>query len=217
MCVHACVCPHECPYVPKNMCESQRIAWSNWVFSSTICVSPWGSNSDRQAWWQVPLPMPFCWPFYSFFMCLFVWPRVLLCSFGWLETRYVEQASVKLIEPPASAFRVLVLKAWATTFGALYNFWVLEKILFHMRMFFCKGFLKNHYTSIQFVRRPNQLPLSDISLTFHKFSQFFLLINACFSFSPSSSSLSPPSVKVQITSGEDVLFLLEPAQPWWGN
>jgi hypothetical protein len=52
---------------------------------------------------------------------LFVWfgfqDRVSLCSPGCSGTHSVDQAGLELRNPPASASRVLGLKAWATTPG----------------------------------------------------------------------------------------------------
>jgi hypothetical protein len=54
--------------------------------------------------------------------CLFVWlvgwffrDRVSLCSPGCPRTHYVDQAGLELRNLPASASRVLGLKAYATT------------------------------------------------------------------------------------------------------
>jgi hypothetical protein len=53
-----------------------------------------------------------------FLVCLFVFrDRVSLCSPGCPGTHFVDQAGLKLRNPPASASRVLGLKACATTPG----------------------------------------------------------------------------------------------------
>jgi hypothetical protein len=58
----------------------------------------------------------FCFVLFCFFVCLFVFPdRVSLYSPGCPETHFVDQAGFKLRNPPASASRVLGLKACATT------------------------------------------------------------------------------------------------------
>jgi hypothetical protein len=49
------------------------------------------------------------------FVCLFVWDRVSLYSPDCPGTHFVDQAGLKLRNPPASASRVLGLKACATT------------------------------------------------------------------------------------------------------
>jgi hypothetical protein len=53
--------------------------------------------------------------------CLFVWlvfqDRVSLCSPGGLGTHSVDQAGLELRNPPASASRVLGLKACTATLG----------------------------------------------------------------------------------------------------
>jgi hypothetical protein len=52
----------------------------------------------------------------GFFCFVFVFrDRVSLCSPGCPGTHFVDQAGLKLRNPPASATRVLVLKACATT------------------------------------------------------------------------------------------------------
>jgi hypothetical protein len=63
---------------------------------------------------------PSCWPIYfSFlFVCLFCFvfrDRVSLCSPGCLRTHFVDQASLELRNPPASASQMLGLKACTTT------------------------------------------------------------------------------------------------------
>jgi hypothetical protein len=56
---------------------------------------------------------------YGLFVCLFVCfvfqERVSLCSPGCPGTHSIDQAGLKLRNPPASASRVLRLKACATT------------------------------------------------------------------------------------------------------
>jgi hypothetical protein len=51
------------------------------------------------------------------FVCLFVWDRVSLYSPGCPGTHFVDQAGLELRNPPASASRVLGLKAYATMLG----------------------------------------------------------------------------------------------------
>lgn len=48
--------------------------------------------------------------------------RILLCSFGWPGTHSIDQAILKLRDPPASAPWVLGLKVWATTAQFVYRF-----------------------------------------------------------------------------------------------
>jgi hypothetical protein len=56
--------------------------------------------------------------FVCLFVCLFVFrDRVSLCSPGCPGTHFVDQAGLELRNPPASASRVLGLKACATTPG----------------------------------------------------------------------------------------------------
>jgi hypothetical protein len=57
--------------------------------------------------------------FHFIFLIWFFWDRVSLCSFGCPGTHSVDQAGLKLRNPPASASRVLGLKACATTSGLL--------------------------------------------------------------------------------------------------
>jgi hypothetical protein len=61
--------------------------------------------------------------FYQFclsFFCLFVWDRVSLCSPGCPGTHSVDQAGLELRNLPASASRVLGLKACTTTPGTYF-------------------------------------------------------------------------------------------------
>jgi hypothetical protein len=58
--------------------------------------------------------------FFCLFVCflfVFFWDRVSLYSPGCRGTHFVDQASLELRNPPASASRVLGLKACATTPG----------------------------------------------------------------------------------------------------
>jgi hypothetical protein len=67
------------------------------------------------------------WTFFFFcflflFVCLFFGDRVSLCNPGCPGTHFVDQAGLELRHPPASASRVLGLKACATTPGMLWTF-----------------------------------------------------------------------------------------------
>jgi len=68
---------------------------------------------------QVPVLSFFFFFFVFFFFCLFVFfrDRVSLYSPGCPGAHFVDQAGLELRNPPASASRVLGLKAWATTPG----------------------------------------------------------------------------------------------------
>jgi hypothetical protein len=61
--------------------------------------------------------------FFFFFLFFFFQDRVSLCSFGYPGAHSVDQAGLKLRNPPASAFRMLGLKACATMPGWLLLFW----------------------------------------------------------------------------------------------
>jgi hypothetical protein len=61
-----------------------------------------------------------CFPI--FFFCLFFRDRVSLYSPGCPGTHFVDQAGLKLRNPPASASRVLGLKACTTMPGFPYSF-----------------------------------------------------------------------------------------------
>jgi hypothetical protein len=63
-----------------------------------------------------------------FFVCLFFRDRVSLCSPGCPGTHFVDQAGLKLRNSPASASRVLGLKACATTPGISDSFLFVETI-----------------------------------------------------------------------------------------
>jgi hypothetical protein len=86
------------------------------VSSGLLPCGLWGLNSSPQAWWfyaKSHLISP-----KSFFLggggCFFR-DMVFLCSPGCPGTHFVDQASLKLRNPPVSASRVLGLKVWATT------------------------------------------------------------------------------------------------------
>jgi hypothetical protein len=67
---------------------------------------------------QVKTDWLFCFVLFDFF-----WDRVSLCSPGCPGTHFVDQAGLELRNPPASASRVLGLKACATTPGLPRGFW----------------------------------------------------------------------------------------------
>jgi hypothetical protein len=79
--------------------------------------------------------------FSSVFFCLFVCfvlffrDRVSLCSPGCPGTHFVDQAGLELRNPPASASRVLGLKACATTPGFFFFFLCFLYILFLSYLF----------------------------------------------------------------------------------
>jgi hypothetical protein len=72
------------------------------------------------------------------FVCLFFRDRVSLCSSGCPGTHFVDQAGLELRNPPASASRVLRLKACATTPGLPFKLFFKNYITFlewfHLRM-----------------------------------------------------------------------------------
>jgi hypothetical protein len=75
-----------------------------------ICWSP---LHCAQSWFSVLVSDCF---FFCLFICLFVFrDRVSLCNPGCLGTHSVDQAGLELKNLPASASRVLGLKACATT------------------------------------------------------------------------------------------------------
>jgi hypothetical protein len=65
--------------------------------------------------WFIATLMVFLFLFVCLFVCLFFRDRVSLCSPGCPGTHSVDQAGLKLRNPPASASQVLGLKACATT------------------------------------------------------------------------------------------------------
>jgi hypothetical protein len=64
--------------------------------------------------------------------------RVSLCSPGSPGTRAVDQAGLKLRNPPASASQVLGLKACATT-ARLFNVFILCALVFYLHICLCEG------------------------------------------------------------------------------
>jgi hypothetical protein len=56
-------------------------------------------------------------------VCLFFQDRISLCIPGYPGTHFVDQAGLELRNLPASAFRVLGLKACATTPGFCFVFY----------------------------------------------------------------------------------------------
>jgi hypothetical protein len=64
----------------------------------------------------------FIYLFYLFYLFLVFWDRVSLYSPVCLGTHFVDQAGLELRNPPASASRVLELKACATTPSKFYFF-----------------------------------------------------------------------------------------------
>ena len=64
----------------------------------------------------------FFFPFSVLFCCFVFRDRVSLCSPGCLGTHCVDEASLKLRNPPATASQVLELKACATTTLLMYSF-----------------------------------------------------------------------------------------------
>jgi hypothetical protein len=73
------------------------------IFVTSIFFSQWG-------------PLVICFVLFCLFVCFVLfWDRVSLCSPGCPETHSVDQAGLKLRNPPASASQVLGLKACATT------------------------------------------------------------------------------------------------------
>jgi hypothetical protein len=73
--------------------------------------------------------------FILFFYFLFFQDRVSLCGPGCPGTHSVDQAGLKLRNPPASASRVLGLKACATTPGHIYLFLIPKVIYTNACMF----------------------------------------------------------------------------------
>jgi hypothetical protein len=67
-----------------------------------------------------------CFLFFCLFVCLFFvfWDRASLCSPGCPGTHFVDQAGLELRNLPASASRVLGLKACTTTPGMCQDFYI---------------------------------------------------------------------------------------------
>jgi hypothetical protein len=66
----------------------------------------------------------------SWFLLYFISRQGLSVSSGCPGTHFVDQAGLELRNPPASASRVLGLKACATTFGPGFYFFFLFFVLF---------------------------------------------------------------------------------------
>ena len=88
--------------------------------------------------------------------CLFVClvlvfrDRVSLCSPGCPGTHFVNQAGLELRNPPASASRVLGLKACATTPGWIYFLTAcLGKLSYELCSVICKGGIKTGQNSVK--------------------------------------------------------------------
>ena len=81
----------------------------------------------------------FCFLFVCLFVCLFcfsIQDRVSLCCFGCPGTHFVDQAGLKLRNPPASASRVLELKACDNTQARLFVFFFFVFFLFFLEKHF---------------------------------------------------------------------------------
>jgi hypothetical protein len=84
------------------------------VSRTRVCI--WKSGQWLNHWAISPAPVT-----HSSFFYFFYFPdRVSLCSPGCPRTHSVDQAGLELRNPPASASRVLGLKACATTPGDLF-------------------------------------------------------------------------------------------------
>ena len=73
------------------------------------------------------------------FVCYFQ-DRVSLCSPGWPGAHSVDQAGLKLRNPPASASQVLGLKACTAMPGLTFFCWFIYFVLVQLAFFFCFGF-----------------------------------------------------------------------------
>jgi hypothetical protein len=108
VCVCVCVCTRVCAHVCVCMCVSVCVCVCVCVYvyrdPSSLLHRYWDLNSG-----------PHTYPT-SIFFFLFR-DRVFLCSPGCPGTHSVDHAGLKLRNLPASASRVLGLKAYATTFG----------------------------------------------------------------------------------------------------
>jgi hypothetical protein len=80
----------------------------------------------------------------TYFVCLFVCfcffqDRVSLCSLGCPGTHFVDQAGLKLRNPPASASQMLGLKACATTARLSLTFYVILSPAYFVVIFFFRA------------------------------------------------------------------------------
>jgi hypothetical protein len=84
---------------------------------TNIFVLEWGSRASR----MLEFMGSESWK--SIFFFSFFWDRVSLCIPGCPETHFVDQAGLELRNPPASASRVLGLKAWPPRPALEINLW----------------------------------------------------------------------------------------------
>jgi hypothetical protein len=100
----------------SNLLSSQKVWLRAIMFSSLVTFTLWLKTTL-----DLP-PRPLSCLFFSFCFGFLVFrDRVSLCSPGCPGTHFVDQAGLELRNPPASASRVLGLKACATTPGACFS------------------------------------------------------------------------------------------------
>jgi hypothetical protein len=110
-------------YVLTRLCLLHQLLM-NCVYMLTAVISKCCSNCilvSCTAQRQPLFSLPFFFSFFLFF--LFFWDRVSLYSPGCPGTHFVDQAGLELRNLPASASRVLGLKACATNARPLYHSW----------------------------------------------------------------------------------------------
>jgi hypothetical protein len=132
-----------------------RNSWLSW----THCVDQAGfelRDQPASASWELGLKVFattaqsgvwfFCFVLFCF-VCLFFRDRISLCSPGCPGTHSVDQAGLELRNPPASASRVLGLKACATTPGLVCGSYVLRYGM-HLSTQRLANMASNYYSGI---------------------------------------------------------------------
>jgi hypothetical protein len=113
-----------------------------------ICLTTLCNSMNKPKWSRWVIFFIYSWILFAstllrifFFLLLVFRDRVSLCSPGYPGTHSVDQAGLELRNPPASASRVLGLKACTTTVGLYFSFLVVSllEIKYHLIKFPWKG------------------------------------------------------------------------------
>jgi hypothetical protein len=119
--------------------------------------------------------------FISDLQFFFLWDRVSLCSPGCPGTHFVDQAGLELRNPPASASRVLGLKACATMPGPTSNFitWKLKTFLLSLGKYLFTYHLLNlkQHDGLQLYNK-----FHNVEAYFQKSELIYMLILRCLTY-----------------------------------